>query len=162
MLFSKKKREGMELPPPPPATLAEEGEAGLPELPPFPEEPGERELFSELPELPPLPEEIEMPEEEPEAEEIQKPKEIAAPVEKQLFAKKEPFQPLFISVDDYRFVTEGIERIKKKILESQEAMELLEKLKKDEEKLLDEWKNKLSDIEKKLNYVDKAVVKAER
>ncbi len=163
-LFSKKKREGMELPPPPPATPAEEEGFELPELPPLPEEPADKDLFSELPELPPLPEDIEMLGGWPKKEEIipPKPKEISVPVEKQLFPKKEPLQPLFISVDDYRFVMEGIERIKRKILESQEAMELLEKLKKDEEKLLEEWKTKILDIEKKLSYVDKAVLKAER
>lgn len=155
-LFSKKKKEFMEMPPPPPQEAASlDEELKFPELPPLPEESTDK-VFEELP---PLPEEVPPPFfEQPPKPQIEK--KIEAPTERQILPKKKALQPLFISVDDYQFILDGIASIKKKITESNQGIEELEKIKTAEENLLNEWKLKISDIEKKLSYVDKAVLKS--
>lgn len=159
-LFAKKKQGSMELPPPPPRKDDNiNNEFELPELPPFPEEKPEKEenLFAELPPLPAVPSFNETAKERMPAKEFT----IEAPAERQILTEKMPMKPLFVSVEDYKFILEGIDLVRKKILESQSAMDDLERLKTEEEKLLDEWKTRISDIEKKLEYIDRAVLKSE-
>ena len=150
----------MELPPPPPRKDdSERDEFELPELPPFPEERAEEgeKLFAELPPLPAAPQSLD---ETAKARVRAKEFMIEAPPERQILTEKMPLKPLFVSIEDYNFILEGIELIRKKILESQGAMNDLEKLKMEEERLLEEWKTRIGDIEKKLGYVDRAVLKS--
>ena len=142
----------MPMPPPPPAGLPPPPkpplppEAPAPPLPPMPHEEVEmppfevEEVHEELPEIH---ERLEVPEEAPER--------IVRPAA----------GPVFVSTEDYKRVTADSDAIRAKLMKAEDFVKKLGDLKNEEEKVFDKWRNYLEALEKKLDYVDKLIAKAQ-
>lgn len=73
---------------------------------------------------------------------------------------REPAQPLFVSVDDYRAIIEGANVVRSKLLEADETVRRITELKSRGEREFDRWRKMLEDVEKKMSYVEAVVAKA--
>jgi len=126
------------------------------------------ELKKEL-ELPPLPDLPPLPEfEEPEEIKIEpkvKPgrtKPLALETLPALDKRKYEYpglKPLFVKGSDYRSIINGVNTIKKRILEAEKIFDDLQNLKKRKEKQRNEWVSLLEDVQRKLVYVEKSIFK---
>ena len=165
---------GMDFPPLPPSEYGLE----LPPLPPLEESP-EFDIrkvsgFSEEFGLPSLEdeskeEEIEMPsmpiERRPVMQAVkekpariisaaeEEPKEAA--VEEELTEEAE--QPLFVRVDQYKNILEGISSIKSKLKSAEDVIGSLNDIKNTKDKEFEKWRAELESIERKLSYIDKTL-----
>ncbi len=70
-------------------------------------------------------------------------------------------KPIFVDVDDYKLITNNTNVIRSKLLEAEDFAKKLNHLKHKEAKILDKWQARIEDIDKKLNYIDKLVSKAQ-
>ncbi|MBN1644919.1 hypothetical protein JW851_02685 [Candidatus Woesearchaeota archaeon] len=177
-LFKKKKKDSSTvLPPPlPPEELPEKPKGDLPPIIPE-QEPQEDVDIPEL-EFPAMPKE-----ELAEEEEIlpPKPKDFAVKkplpkfesgvptvfdktIEEELPSKKiirPRLQPIFVGVDDYKLIINNTNIIRSKLLEAEDFAKKLNHLKHKESQILDKWQSRIEDIDKKMNYIDKLVSKAQ-
>lgn len=181
--FTKKKQMALELPPPPSPPNA----APLGDIPPIQPKPAEEQ--EALPELPEIlaHEEIELPEAPtPEIPEIPPPEDhheetlLPVPEEKPVVPQLEevpavfdqtiepqeivrkPVGPMFVSLDDYRTIMEHSNRVRAKLMESEDFLKHLNEIKVEEEKTFAKWQSQLEDIERKLGHVDRIIAKAQR
>ncbi len=185
-LFKKKRVSLPELPPPPapPSLMKPEGDFApisfpeIPELPAAPSFEHEAESAVELPEAP-APElpELPQPDEEgievPESYEKEEAVELA-PVEEappeavfdRTIAGREIVRkhvgPVFVSMDDYRAIMEGSNRVRAKLTETDEIMHRLNELKTEEEKTFERWRVQLEEVERKLSHIDRVIAKAKK
>lgn len=171
--FLKKKKE-TELPLPPPPSAPDTQFQG--DIAPI-RAPGEMEPQPlpmeevhelELPELPPaLPapradiKPITMPVEE----EHEAPKDIIYdrtinPPEEKPTVRAE--KPSFIAVDDYRRIITDTNTVRAKLMNAENFARRLSDIKNTEERAFEKWRGYLEDVEKKMNYVDQLIAKAQR
>ncbi len=67
----------------------------------------------------------------------------------------------FVSVSDYETIMESIGTIQHNIEETEQHLVRMTELSNTEEKVLDQWRNHLEDMEKKLSYVDQIIFEGE-
>ncbi len=67
----------------------------------------------------------------------------------------------FVSVGDYETIMESIGTIQHNIEETEQHLTRMTDLSNTEEKILDQWRNHLEDMEKKLSYVDQVIFEGE-
>ncbi len=164
--FLKKKREE-ELPMPPPPTPPEmppmmRGDidsirAPSPEMAQF-SMPG---MEHEEPPLPELPLALPAPAEEREVrifDRTIRPEEREEPTE----TVRPPVRPTFVAVEDYKRIINDTNMIRSKLMDAENFVKRLSDLKNEEERAFEKWRVQLEDVEKKLNYVDQLIAKAER
>jgi hypothetical protein len=85
-------------------------------------------------------------------------------IEEELPSKKiirPRLKPIFVGVDDYKLITNNTNVIRSKLLEAEDFAKRLNHLKQKETKILDKWQLRIEDIDKKLDYIDKLVSKAQ-
>ncbi len=160
--FLKKKQQDLPMPPPPtPPEMIPEIQGDIESIRP--------EQTLELPELPPA-----LPAPAMEKEEIWKrqlPMHEAPEV--QVFDRtisKQPeiketirpkIKPTFVAVEDYKRIINDTNTIRSKLMEAENFVRRLSDLKNEEERAFEKWRTQLEDVEKKLNYVDQLIAKAE-
>ncbi|HSU72504.1 MAG TPA: hypothetical protein VLJ21_01500 [Candidatus Binatia bacterium] len=127
-----KKKEPMMLPPPPMPDLEEH-----PEAMDFPEPPQELEALAPMDEAP-----MESSEPMPEPR---------AP------HRIDREGPLFVSVQDYQMILNGVTAIKSKLSATDESFKKLHDVKAAQEKQLELWRQSLEDVQRKLTYVDEVL-----
>ena len=163
------KIEELPVPLPPPA---EKQDLEFPEIPEVPhEEPAPTPEPREELEIP----SITLPEEEKEqlppryespfSEEILPPPTQMVKEEKPLFKamlREEPLKQMFISIDDFHAILNGLNEAKKTLTQSETLVEELNKIKNKEDKIFEDWKGQIEDIERKLSYLDQAIYKGEQ
>ncbi len=129
----------------------------LPELPPI-----------ELPSYEPILEKKEekpetKPEEKPAAEELEIPvrKKIEKPERKEPEPETREFEiekkegPLFVRIDKYKEALHSLEYIKNRIKEAEHVLDEIDRLRMEEARELEHWKNELKAIKDKLLGIDK-------
>ena len=62
--------------------------------------------------------------------------------------------PVFVKIDDYQDVLDLIEVVRKKIDDAKSTLLKIHDLKNDEDQLVEQWQNSLSEIEKKVEFID--------
>jgi hypothetical protein len=161
----------------------------LPELPPLPSPPGISspvgdippirppedlsESVHDLPELPPAPGGEELPEPpmpeipeapSPEGPEMIEPAPALEPAEEIIERERirKPIGPAFVSVDDYRAILESSNRVRSKLMESENFLKRLQEIKEEEERTFEKWRSQLEDVERKLGQIDRLIAKAKR
>lgn len=77
-------------------------------------------------------------------------------------ASRPRLKPIFVGVDEYSKINEDANVIRGKLMEADEFVRRLNQLKTKETELLSNWKSRLEDLDKKLNFVDELVGKAQR
>jgi len=73
----------------------------------------------------------------------------------------EPGRPLFVSMQDYAEILEGISTTKQSLEDAEGIVVQLNDLKNAQEKIFEDWKNQLEDVERKLTYMDQLIVHGE-
>jgi hypothetical protein len=64
-------------------------------------------------------------------------------------------KPLFVKIDDYKDVIDIMTLIKKKINDAKSILVSINDIKAQEDSEIEQWNNKIEDIEKKIEYIDK-------
>ena len=62
--------------------------------------------------------------------------------------------PMFVSVQDYQIILNGVSAIKSKLSETDESFKKLQAIKQQQDKQLEDWRSTLEDVQRKLTYVD--------
>ena len=62
--------------------------------------------------------------------------------------------PIFVKVDEYHEVLNLMRSIKRKIDESKNTLLKIHDLKNEEDELVDQWQNGLTEVEKKLDFIE--------
>lgn len=70
-------------------------------------------------------------------------------------------KPLFVSVQDYQEILNGIQTTKHALEEAEEVINKLNDLKNAQERIFEDWKNQMEDVERKLSYVDEVIAQGE-
>lgn len=71
-------------------------------------------------------------------------------------------KPNFIAVDDYRRIITDTNHVRAKLMNAENFARKLTDIKNTEERAFEKWRNYLEDIEKKINFVDQLIAKAQR
>jgi len=69
--------------------------------------------------------------------------------------------PVYVKIDDYKDILEIVGLIKNKISETRSALQKLVELKAQEEQELEHWRQELDEIQRKVEYIDKALFEKE-
>ena len=69
--------------------------------------------------------------------------------------------PVFVRIEDYKDVLDIMELIKSKITEAKQTIEQINVLKNQEDSELELWHNELTDIERKIEYMDSTLFEPE-
>ncbi len=69
--------------------------------------------------------------------------------------------PVFIKIEDYKDVIDIMELTKNKVLEANEILEKIRRLKAEEDAELELWNSNLEDIERKISYIDRTLFEPE-
>jgi hypothetical protein len=171
-----KKRKETELPLPPPPSAPdmtfqsdiEPIRAPQAEMPHETMPPVEETHDLDLPELPPAlpaPRADIRPIQMPVEEEHEEPKDIIYdrtinPQEEKPVIRTE--KPSFIAVDDYRRIITDTNTVRAKLMNAENFARRLSDIKNTEERAFEKWQGYLEDVEKKMNYVDQLIAKAQR
>lgn len=62
--------------------------------------------------------------------------------------------PVFVKIDEYEDVLDLIGTVRKKIEDAKEILMKINDLKNEEDQLLEQWQTGISEIEKKVEYID--------
>jgi hypothetical protein len=163
--FLKKKKE-TELPLPPPPSAPDMTFQGDIEPIRAPQEQAPMEHELDLPELPPAlpapradvkPMNFAPVEEEP--KDIIYDRTINPPEEKPTIRAE---RPNFVAVDDYRQIITDTNTVRAKLMNAENFARRLSDIKNTEERAFEKWRGYLEDVEKKMNYVDQLIAKAQR
>jgi hypothetical protein len=160
--FLKKKPEELPLPPPPsppelqPLLRGDIEPIRPPEAMPMP--PAPEEHIEELPELPTA---LPAPTREEEVQVLDKTIRIEEeePVVKEV-VRPTP-KPTFVAVEDYKRIINDTNAIRSKLMDAENFVRRLSDLKNEEERAFERWRTQLEDAEKKLNYVDQLITRAQ-
>jgi len=63
--------------------------------------------------------------------------------------------PVFIKIDDYKEVLDLVNLLKKKVDKAKELLVKVNDFKVEEDKLIEEWRNNLINVDEKLSSLDK-------
>lgn len=66
-------------------------------------------------------------------------------------------RPIFVKIDEYEDVLEALSSAKAKIDEAKHVLNNIIDLKEEEDSEIDAWKVGIEDVEKKIDFVDKAL-----
>ncbi len=69
--------------------------------------------------------------------------------------------PVFVKIDEYKDVLDILDLIKNKIKEAKAAISDINDLKNQEDAALLEWSNEITDIEKKIDFIDQTLLEPE-
>jgi len=70
--------------------------------------------------------------------------------------------PSFVAVSDYKKIINDTNTVRAKLMEAENILTRLSDLKNAEERAFEKWKKHVDSIEKKINYVDQLIEKAQR
>lgn len=174
-VFKKKAKEPKELDlPPPPIPHDEISEQELPNLPPLPEEHADMDTHDIVfPELPPLKEEHEIPKIKAEGAVLPPPEPMPREVVRETpvheFRELEEYEEVpqeitkqvFVNVADYQEILQGIDKVRHTLSDSEEIISKLNDLKNAEDKVYEDWRTHIEDIERKLTYIDQVIFRGE-
>ncbi|MCK4521193.1 MAG: hypothetical protein KAU20_01375 [Nanoarchaeota archaeon] len=169
----RKKKIGMDLPPPPAPSsdlsppMVKEFSGGLPPLPKF----EESAKLPPLPELPPVPTPLneerplpEMPEKKelpslelPEIKREEEPEEKAAAPVEQEFEIEHPEGHVFVKADKYKGILSSVNVIKRELKGADGCIDRLNELKNRKDKEFEKLRVQLEDIQKRSISVDKSL-----
>lgn len=74
----------------------------------------------------------------------------------------QPLGPTFVAVDDYRRIITDTNTVRAKLMNAENFARRLGDIKNTEERAFEKWRGYLEDVEKKMNYVDQLIAKAQR
>jgi len=66
-------------------------------------------------------------------------------------------KPIFVKIDMYEDIRDIVNIIKSKIIEARETLEKIQQIRHEEEAELELWRNEISDVEKKIVFIDKSL-----
>ncbi|MBU0980409.1 MAG: hypothetical protein KJ709_06375 [Nanoarchaeota archaeon] len=69
--------------------------------------------------------------------------------------------PIFVKIDEYKEIIEIINSIKGKLDEGRATIKKIEELKSHEEAELDQWRNELDEVQRKMSFIDKTLFEPE-
>ncbi len=64
--------------------------------------------------------------------------------------------PVFVKINDYKEVLDIVDVMKQKLKETHESLEKIKMLKAEEDRELQEWERNVSEINKRLAFIDSA------
>ncbi len=150
--FLKKSRYGLPLPPPLSPSDAPSIVGDIETIRGMDEEMEVEEHEEMLPELP-----LALP--APKINAIVFDKTISEPSEETI---RPVIKPAFVAVEDYKQIVSDTNVIRSKLMNAESYVRKLSELKSQEENVFEKWRSHLEGCEKKLEYVDRLVAKAER
>jgi len=68
-----------------------------------------------------------------------------------------PEMPVYVKIDEYKDVLDLIKMIKNKLAEAKELLSRINELKNEEDAELELWHSGIEEIERKIEFVDKAL-----
>lgn len=69
--------------------------------------------------------------------------------------------PLFVKVDEYKDVLDIVDLVKNKLGEAKSKIGEITELKNQEDSEIEIWSNELSDIERKIDFIDQTLLEPE-
>jgi uncharacterized coiled-coil protein SlyX len=69
--------------------------------------------------------------------------------------------PIYVKIDEYKEILDVINMIKTKVAEAKETLGEINKIKNEEDAELERWHLDLEEVERKMEYVDKALFEPE-
>ena len=69
--------------------------------------------------------------------------------------------PVFIKIEEYRSVLDVLDELKKQVVDVRETMQEIDDIRAEEESNLQQWREKLNEVEKKILFVDQALFEPE-
>lgn len=69
--------------------------------------------------------------------------------------------PVYVKVDEYRDVLDALNVIRSKLNKAKTTLNKLHELKNKEDNELQYWENALTDVDKKVDYIDKSLFEPE-
>ena len=69
--------------------------------------------------------------------------------------------PVFVKIEDYQKVLDGVDVIKKQMASVRKTIDQIEKLRDQEEEELKLWTNNISEVEKEISFIDKTLFEPE-
>jgi len=72
-----------------------------------------------------------------------------------------PETPLFVKIEEYKDVLDVVNMIKSKIADAKRTLGKINELKNEEDAELESWRSTLEDMERKVEFVDKALFEPE-
>lgn len=70
--------------------------------------------------------------------------------------------PVFVKIEDYDSVLTLMKGIRKKLEESKDTLAKIHELKAEEDHQLEMWQNTLSEVEKKVDFIDQSLSEPEQ
>ncbi len=70
--------------------------------------------------------------------------------------------PVFVKIEDYEQVLTIMKTVRKKIEESKDTLSKIHELKAEEDHQLEMWQNTLSEVEKKIDFIDQSLSEPEQ
>ena len=70
--------------------------------------------------------------------------------------------PVFVKIEDYDQVLTIMKTIRKKLEESKDTLAKIHELKAEEDHQLEMWQNTLSEVEKKIDFIDQSLSEPEQ
>ncbi len=70
--------------------------------------------------------------------------------------------PVFVKIEDYDQVLTVMKTIRKKLDESKDTLAKIHELKAEEDHQLEMWQNTLSEVEKKIDFIDQSLSEPEQ
>lgn len=70
--------------------------------------------------------------------------------------------PVFIKIDDYNSVLEIVKAVRKKLDDAKSALLKINDLKNEEDHQLEMWQNTLSEVEKKIDFINHSLNEPEQ
>ena len=68
-------------------------------------------------------------------------------------------KPIFVRIDEYKDVLDVISLIKNKLSDAKRVLGELQQLKNTEDAELEQWQNRILEVEKKIEYIDGTLFK---
>ena len=69
--------------------------------------------------------------------------------------------PIYVRIEEYRDAMEVVNMIKNKLVEARKVLEKINELKNEEDMELERWENGLEALERKMQFIDKALFEPE-
>jgi division protein CdvB (Snf7/Vps24/ESCRT-III family) len=69
--------------------------------------------------------------------------------------------PIFVKIDEYKDILDIMDLLKNKIAETKAVMGRLNDIKNEEDAELDQWRNQLDEIDKRINFIDRTLFEPE-
>ncbi len=69
--------------------------------------------------------------------------------------------PVFIKIEEYRQVLDVLDELKKQVVDVRETLQEIDDIRSEEEVDLNQWRNQLDEVEKKILFVDQALFEPE-